>query len=201
MNIKVILAVTVGGVLLASAAVAQLARKNYNEPKHEVVFADGAFEIRRYAPRIVAETRVSTKAWDAAVSQGFSRLAGYIFGGNTTKDGSMKIAMTTPVESVPEGDAQIVVFTMPPEHTMADLPAPNDARVTLREVPETTVATLVFKGQARGADLKRLTAELLELTAAQGYTPTSEVKLAQYDPPWVLGPMRRNEMMVDVTKP
>ena len=50
-------------------------------------------EIRNYGPRIAAETTVFGDE-DKALSDGFRRLAGYIFGGN---HGNAKIAMTAPV--------------------------------------------------------------------------------------------------------
>ena len=201
MNYKIIALVGVGSVLVAAAAGAQLMRKGYDEPKHTVVVQSGNFEIRVYEPRIVAETRVSTEDWQKGVSTGFGRLAGFIFGDNKSKSGeSTKIAMTTPVESIPDGDSHVVVFTMPKKHTMADLPAPNDDRVTIRELPESTMAALQFSGQARRQNLDSLKAELMKQVEAAGYTVESEVKIAQYDPPWVAGPFRRNELMVDVKK-
>ena len=50
-------------------------------------------EIRRYGPRIAAETTVAADE-EAARSAGFRRLAGYIFGGNHQV---RRIAMTAPV--------------------------------------------------------------------------------------------------------
>jgi hypothetical protein len=55
--------------------------------------ANGEVEIRRYGPRIAAETTIDADE-EAARNEGFRRLARYIFGGN---QGKTKIAMTAPV--------------------------------------------------------------------------------------------------------
>ena len=60
-------------------------------------------EVRRYGPRIAAETTVAADE-DRARSAGFRRLARYIFGGNHRDE---EIAMTAPVaqQSGRRGDA------------------------------------------------------------------------------------------------
>ena len=49
------------------------------EPQWRLVYEDGPFAIRDYAPTIVAETRIGGER-GAAINQGFRRLARYIFG-------------------------------------------------------------------------------------------------------------------------
>ena len=200
MNLKIVALAGLGGVLLAAALGVQLMREGYDEPEHDVLLSEGDFEVRRYAPRIVAETVVSTDDWRSGTSTGFERLAGFIFGDNRDADGeSMKIAMTTPVESVPEpGSRYTVIFTMPDDYALEDLPTPGDDRVHLSRVPSSTVATLRFSGRAARQDIDALSARLREEVRRHGYETTSPVKIAQYDPPWVAGPLRRNELMVDV---
>jgi hypothetical protein len=60
---------------------------------YKVLVKAEEFETRQYSPQIVAETVVDGD-FDSASSTGFKRLAGYIFGGNTSRQ---KIAMTAPV--------------------------------------------------------------------------------------------------------
>ena len=109
--------------------------------------------------------------------------------------------MTTPVEShaTREG-SYVVTFTMPKDYSLDDLPSPNDARVKVRALPAATMATLNFSGTARNQDLDALSKALFERAAKHGYKPISTVTIAQYDPPWIPGPLRRNELMVEVTK-
>jgi hypothetical protein len=75
------------------------------EPKYEVLQSESAFELRKYAPILVAETLVEGDM-DQASSKGFRLIADFIFGNNQApkaldKAGSEKIAMTAPVISEP----------------------------------------------------------------------------------------------------
>ena len=67
------------------------------EPTYTLELHTDAYDIRRYAPYIVAEVIVSGSA-ESASSEGFRLLAAYIFGAN---GGSRKIAMTAPVTQTP----------------------------------------------------------------------------------------------------
>jgi len=80
-------------------------RSGTEEPRFEVLERRGEVEIRRYAPRLAAATTVAAPSEDAARSEGFRRLAGYIFGGN---HGRTKIAMTAPVAQASERIAMTV---------------------------------------------------------------------------------------------
>ena len=63
------------------------------EPKYTLLEKAEPFELRAYAPQIVAEVKVDGDL-DAASNQGFRLIAAYIFGKNQVSE---KIAMTTPV--------------------------------------------------------------------------------------------------------
>ena len=54
------------------------------EPSFSVISKTENYEIRKYGPIIVAETKVDADFEDAG-NQAFRILAGYIFGGNKTK--------------------------------------------------------------------------------------------------------------------
>ncbi len=68
------------------------------EPAFERTTVDGANEVRRYAPMIVAETWVDGDLSDGS-NEGFRVIARYIFGANRSRagEGSERIAMTAPV--------------------------------------------------------------------------------------------------------
>jgi len=195
---KIILALAGVGALVAAAV--PIIRSSYDEPEFESVHASKPFEIRAYKARIAAQTSVRASSLREATTLGFERLAGYIFGGNKDSGGtSQKIAMTTPVESIPAGEnSYTVVFTMPPEWTLRELPEPNDPSVVLRAEEPKLVATARFSGSASERDVSELSKELMEYIAEQGYVADSEVAIAQYDPPWTPSVMRRNEMLVEL---
>jgi len=201
-----------GGAVLVAGSAFQLSRHRYEEPTFSLVEGDGPLQIRRYEEKIVAETVVEGRSEKEATAEGFRRLAGYIFGGNggdqsiamttpverrAAAEGT-SIAMTTPVEQTPRDGAWVIAFTMPSEYTLETLPQPNDARVQLRTVPGELVASLRFGGRANEDARQARTEELERRLADAGYRPVGEPTLAQFDPPWVLGFLRRNEIHVPV---
>lgn len=185
-------------------------RVGTEEPPHTSRRLTDAVEIRRYSPRIAAQTTVDADE-DEARQEGFRRLAGYIFGGNGGKQkvamtapvsqspaGSKKIAMTAPVSSTPGNDGWVVRFFMPAEWTMDTLPTPDDDRVTLTEVPAETVAVLRFSGGRSRDDVEPQMAALTDALRAHGIEMIGEPMTWFYDPPWTLPPLRRNEVVVAI---
>jgi hypothetical protein len=74
------------------------------EPKFTLVEKDQAFELRAYAPKIIAEVVVDGDMREAS-SKGFRLIADFIFGNNTAQSGkSEKISMTTPVSIEPRAE-------------------------------------------------------------------------------------------------
>ncbi|WP_237152440.1 SOUL family heme-binding protein [Oryzibacter oryziterrae] len=180
------------------------------EPKFSLVLKEGAFELRDYAPCIVAEVAV-TGDQQAAGGKGFRPLANYIFGANAKSPhvamatpvgngaGGEKIAMTAPVTLIgaPTGH-WLVRFTMPSAYALADLPIPNDPQVQLRSMPAARYAVLRFSGLTSVAKVSEQASKLTALVRARGLVPSGRVSLARYNPPWTLWFMRRNEVMFPV---
>ena len=179
------------------------------EPSFTVQRRVHGVEIRRYGPRIAAETTIDADE-EKARSEGFRRLAGYIFGGNTTKSKiamtapvaqqqSEKIAMTAPVAAARDDRGQWVIrFFTPAEYTMDTLPTPNDDRVRLVDIPAETVAVLRYSGIASPAAVATHTEELLTTLRDNGFEPKGEQFSWFYDPPWTIPFRRRNEVVVGV---
>lgn len=179
------------------------------EPAFTTVIKDGAFEVRDYPALVVAEVTVSGDQKEAA-NKGFRLLAGYIFGGNKRRDSiamtapvaqqpsSEKIAMTAPVTQIQNAGMWTVRFTMPSTYTMDTLPEPNDPNVHLRSLPPERFAVLRFSGLARKGDVEAKSQELIAAVAAHHLRASGSVSLAQYNPPWTLWFMRRNEVMIPV---
>lgn len=203
------IASTIGQVVGSALGVVGI-RVGTEEPPHTSRRLTDAVEIRRYRPRIAAQTVVDADEEEAR-QEGFRRLARYIFGGNGGKKrvamtapvsqspaGSQKIAMTAPVSSTPGSDGWVVRFFMPAEWTMDTLPEPDDDRVTLTEVPAETVAVLRFSGGRGRGDVQPQIAALTEVLRAEGIEMLGEPMTWFYDPPWTLAPLRRNEVVVAV---
>ena len=161
------------------------------EPVYQVEKAWEAeqIEIRAYAPRIMAVTGMNEDS-----DSGFRVLAGYIFGGNAEEQ---KIAMTAPVQQTMAGEKEMA-FMMPAEYALKDLPQPEDQRVSFREAPAYTAAVIQFSGWASAEKADENWQQLQRFLIAEGIDITGEPTLNQYNPPWTLPFMRRNEIIVPV---
>ena len=146
-------------------------------------------EIRRYAPRVMAVTTMQGNDDD-----GFRVLAGYIFGGNATEQ---KIAMTAPVQQSMAGEAEMA-FMMPAEYALEDLPTPDDERVGFEEAPAYTAAVIQFSGWASADKADKHWQRLRQFLIAEQIDIAGEPTLNQYNPPWTLPFLRRNEIIVPV---
>ena len=169
------------------------------EPPFTIERRDGDFELRDYPAFTVAETRVEGE-FDTASRAGFRRVAGYIFGGNQSADGSsVKISMTAPVTVEPAGgDAWRLHFVMPEDAKAKGLPRPNDPSVSLREVPRHRMATVRFSGFTTDASITEQTQRLRDWLATQGLAAAGEPQVARYNDPFTLPWNRRNEIMIPV---
>ena len=189
------------------------------EPKFTILNQTEDFELRRYDAQIVAQTWV-TGSQMVASNKGFKTLANYIFGNNTAptgessnismttpvmmqpngndsaKDTSAKIAMTAPVNMQQDTGQWRVQFVMPSQYTMQTLPKPNNADITIVELPVQTYGVITFSGLAGEKKVAEKTQALQEWMQAQNLIMTGSPELARYNPPWILPFMRRNEIMI-----
>ena len=208
------------GAFYASAAMAT------EEPKFTVVSREGDFEIRQYAPFIVAETIIDGDMDDAS-GKGFRLIADFIFGNNLApgSEASSKIAMTAPVTMAPEARSEKIAmtapvtmapqaasadmsaqrwrmhFVMPGKYTMATMPQPRNKAVTLREVPAKFYVVLGFSGFNTVAKVQQRSDEVLAWVRMKNLSAVSTPQLSRYDPPWTLPMWRRNEVMVEIAAP
>ncbi len=195
---------TAAAALALLTGVFDMASK-YEEPAYTVARIAPEFEVRTYAPTLEAQVTMPG-TYSQAVTASFRVLAGYIFGGNAPRStiamttpvsaspASERIAMTTPVSAAPGAQGWTVSFTMPSDKTLATLPVANDPRVQLVAVPGKTWAVRKFKGRATDKVVAGELARLKQDALAGGLTLLDASVVSQFNPPWVLGPWRRNEV-------
>jgi hypothetical protein len=197
------------GVALTACSVVGI-RSGTEEPHYAVVCTLPGLEIRAYDPRLAADT-VVPGGQVAARSEGFRRIAAFIFGANhsdakiamtapVATAPSQNIAMTAPVAQTQTPDGWRVRFFMPAKYTLQTLPKPNDSRVEIVTVPAETYAVYRYTGSISPESTATAHAELKRLLEGSGYVPHGEILDWFYDPPWTLPPLRRNEAAVLVTK-
>ncbi len=182
------------------------------EPKYSVLEKSSPFELRSYAPMILAEIQVDGDL-DQASSQGFRQIAAYIFGQNQVSEKiamtspvaveeqstkGEKIAMTTPVNIESKAGQWIVSFVMPSEYSMETLPKPLNSKVQLRQIPAVKRAVITFSGFYDSQKVAEKTLELERWMQTKSLQATGVPKFARYNPPWTLPFMRCNEVMIDV---
>ena len=197
-------------LLIASTAMAT------EEPKFFIIEKSEPFELRDYAPQLIAEVKVEGDL-DTASSQGFRLIAAFIFGQNKVSEKismtvpvgieasqSTKIAMTVPVGIEPSKDSATGVnqwvfsFVMPSEYTMATLPKPLNPLVTIRELPAQKRAAIIFSGFNNEAKVLEKTKALEEWIKSKQWQAIGAPQFARYNPPWSLPFMRRNEILITV---
>ncbi len=180
------------------------------EASYQVVKNEGPFEIRDYAPHILAETFVDGE-FEEAGSVAFRRLFGYISGDNraqtkiamtapVSQQSSEKIAMTAPVGQQKSGDQWVVSFMMPAFYSMETLPVPDDPQVTLRQVPARRMGVVRYSGFWSEKNYQKNKLKLDSWIQKEGLTVSGEAIWARYNSPFSLWFFRRNEILVPVSK-
>jgi hypothetical protein len=162
--------------------------------KYEVIREIGNVEIRRYPKIVVAKVEDP--------SNGFNLLYRFITGGNrqktklkmTTPVVSQEIQMTSPVLS----ETGTMAFVMPAEYTLESTPEPLDERVKIAEIPARLVAALCFSGGWSEAHFEKETQELLKTLSESKIKTKGNVFTMLYNPPFIPGFLRRNEVGIEV---
>lgn len=184
--------------------------KTIEKPAYTVLEKRDGYEIREYESYIVAETIVSGNRQEA-LTKGFQIIADYIFGNNASKNSiamtspvlesqtSEKISMTSPVLSTENSlESRTISFVLPSKYTLETLPTPNNAAVTIREVPSHKVAVLKFTWYATTPRIEKKKETLISLLENDQVLVTGDIQVAQYNPPLSMPLMLRNEIIVPI---
>lgn len=183
----------------------------YEQP-HYVVVQDlgNSAEIRRYDPRLAIEAAIDDPDRGKAASEAFSLLFRYITGANQrdqkiamtapVQTNSERIAMTVPVQTTSANGHVAMRFFLPHAVAEAGAPAPLDPRLHLVQVPATTIAALRYSGTTTQATSDQKATQLRGILAQSSWKPQGEIYQLNYDPPFTIPFLRRNEVAVAVTK-
>lgn len=182
------------------------------EAEYTVLHKEQKFEVREYAPKIVAETIVNGDFKDAG-SLAFDRLFKYISGNNTTeqkikmtspvaqKAEGEKISMTAPVSQQQSNGNWAVSFMMPASYSLDTLPTPKDPRVVLKEIPAQYMAVVRYSGFWSEKNYIKHKQKLDNWIQDKNYSVIAEPIWARYNPPFTPWFLRRNEILVAIEKP
>ena len=178
---------------------------------YEVVRTYEEFELRRYAPHVVAEVVVRGTFEDAG-NTAFRTLFGYISGQNRS---ASKVAMTAPViqrdpqqipmtEPVQQRETRAgeyaVAFVLPSSFTVGSAPVPTSPEVQLHQRSAVLAAARRYRGRWTQASFEHHRGELHSALRAAGLTPVGSPQWARFDPPFLPWLLRRNEVVQDVAQ-
>ena len=196
MKMKTILIVL--GVILVIFLTAQIiyyfkVQRGIESYPYSIVKRYDTFEIRSYEARLFTAVQLSTSDYKKASSEGFSVLAGYIFGGNEKNE---KIAMTSPV-TMSLKDSSTMMFMVPRNIKREQLPKPNASDIEFVEEPAKTMAAITFGGWANSEKIKRYKTKLINALDAQGIAYKTSFYFFGYNAPFEII-KRRNEVVVEL---
>jgi len=195
--------------LLLTAGCSVFGIRTVEEPAFSVIKQRDTIQVRLYDAMLIAETIVDANN-EKRSNIAFKRLAGYIFGKNTTNSKismtapvvqnpqSAKIAMTAPVIQKQEADGWVMSFVLPAAYTMETIPKPLDKLITLRQIPARKVASIRFRGSLNPDKVLQYASVLQSWLDTEGFRTLGLPSSAGYDPPWTLPIFRRNEVLIEV---
>jgi hypothetical protein len=168
--------------------------KGIETPNYKVIKKLGDVEIREYPNMILAQTKLGSKQYVSSGNNGFSTVAGYIFGGNQQKQ---KIAMTAPViMNMSDTDASMS-FVMPSQYQLSDLPVPNSNAVSLVTQGSMTLAVLRFGGFSSDEKIAKHAQILTQVLKENNIRTKGSLLYMGYNAPWdVIN--RRNEVAFQI---
>tara|TARA_Y100000739_G_C20549834_1_gene437675 strand:- start:526 stop:1101 length:576 start_codon:yes stop_codon:yes gene_type:complete len=188
--IKLIIIICVG--LSSACALTKLTRGGYEEAQHEVLIKENSIELRRYSELQMVVTDMSNNQ-----DNGFMRLFRYIDSGNKKKQ---KIAMTTPVFTSRRDGKSTMAFVLPADMKSVDVPKPDQDTVKRITRPAGMFAVYRYSGRHRTSP-PQIKSKLRKWIEENNLLEKGNPTEAFYDPPWMPGIFRRNELLIPVTQP
>ena len=171
-----------------------------DHPIYKVLKKDGEFELRHYPRQIIAKITLHGMSYDYFRQTAFAKLAHYIYEGSDEK--KEQIPMTTPV--LQHEDLQgswNMSFILPSEYNLQTAPHPKDPDIILEEVEAYDAAVVMYSGNNKLDKIQQHKKDLNQWLEKQSLVKTNEhFYIAQYDAPFVIPHMKRNEVQVKVNQ-
>ena len=188
---------TIFGVILLIFIIVQLfainGQKNIETYSYDVTKKYDAFEIRTYEESLFTSVQLTSNKYKDVSGEGFSILAGYIFGGNDTGE---KIAMTSPVAMSLE-DSTTMMFLVPKKYKLETLPQPNQSQIEFRKESAKTIAAISFGGWANDDKIETYKQKLKSALDAENIPYSNRFSFFGYNPPYEVF-NRKNEIIVEL---
>ncbi len=193
MKIVTIILVVIIVVFAFAQIYFMLLQRNIESYPYTVKKKYDRFEIRKYEATLFTSVTLTSKGYKNTSSQGFSILAGYIFGKNDRKE---KISMTTPV-SMSLDDSTTMMFMVPKKLNKETLPKPEQSGIEFKEEPAKLLAAISFGGWANDTKIEKYKQDLKAALDAQGISYSNKFYFFGYNAPFEVF-NRKNEVLVEL---
>lgn len=167
------------------------------EPMYTVAESCDLYEIREYESYDVASTVMDEGEDLASTGNAFNSLASYLFGLN---EASKTMAMTTPVTTTSSNEMRFYLAE-------STIPEPSaESTIEILEVPSALLAVRKFTGFVTDGEIARQKDTLLQALELDGVeldVPHGAIVphvVFQYNPPYTLPIVRRNEIALPVRR-
>ena len=161
---------------------------------YRVVFKDADLEIRFYPAATMATIYSKASSYKALSSNGFNKLAKFIFGGNEQKE---SISMTAPVRMSLSEKGSSMSFVMPEKYATSKLPTPNDKNIQSQKSQPEYVAVIGFSGYANDEKINEYRNKLAQILTKRKIRTKGDFNFLGYNAPFqFIG--RTNEIVIPI---
>ncbi len=192
----IIVVIIIAIIVIIKTYIAMASTSSETQP-YEVIRAEKDFEIRFYPSATMATISSKANTYKELGSSGFKKLAGYIFGGNSSEK---QIAMTSPVHMEINDSGSTMSFVMPSNYNENNLPKPKNSEVVISTTNNEYVAAITFGGYASDTDIKQYSEKLEKALKMASISYHGHFRFLGYNAPFQFF-NRKNEVIVGVNWP
>jgi hypothetical protein len=160
--------------------------------KYKVLIKEKNIELREYDEILLASTKTII---NDRRDSGFNSVFNYISGENDQKQ---KISMTTPVVSYEEEGKLVTGFYVPSKYDQSSVPKPTKDEVFINKFEKSVYAVIRFNGNWTDENFNKNDKSLRKYLEENNYDIVSNRLVLRYQPPFIPGMFRRNEIAYQV---
>ncbi|MBN2285033.1 MAG: heme-binding protein [Tissierellales bacterium] len=165
----------------------------YETPDYEVLKNKDEFELRKYDAFYIVEYDNES---DPMINEGFRTLFSYISSNNNE---SKKISMTVPVIEEMHDNKMSMAFVVP-KALWEKTPIPNSKNLSIKKFEEGLYAAIYYRGNSNKKIESSQKDKLKQWVNSNDWEISSEFMLFLYNPPFIPGIFKRNEILVKIEK-
>ena len=193
MKLFLIPIILIGIYIVFQSFMSVYSTKTEKQP-YRVVLKDADLEIRFYPAATMATIYSKATSYKTLSSNGFNKLAKFIFGGNEQKE---SISMTAPVRMSLSEKGSSMSFVMPEKYATSKLPTPNDKNIQIQISQPEYVAVIGFSGYANDEKINEYRNKLAQILTKRKIRTKGDFNFLGYNAPFqFLG--RTNEIVIPI---